>query len=109
MLTSDVGVQGQFDDIRSAAEEVVGQIAVVLCDAVGRMDAANVLSQPEGFGRFSRSCLRVEPTAAIATFGLGRVDVSAELAEPFPTSDKAGAARWAKQWSRGWERRFERA
>jgi hypothetical protein len=61
MLTSDVGVQEQLDEIRSAAEEVVGQVADWLCYSVGQADAVDLLSQWEGFGRFTRSRLGLEP------------------------------------------------
>jgi hypothetical protein len=110
LLTSDVRLQDQLDEIRSVAEEVVGQIADVLSEAVGRADAVDLLSQWQGFGRFCRSRLGLEPAVVTEAFGLGQIDVGAELAQLFPGSapDKSGAARWAKQWSRGWERRFER-
>ncbi len=79
--------------------------------AVGEADAVDLLSQWEGFGRFCRERLGVEPLTAVAAFVSGRDDVAAEVASLFPdaTYDEAEAAHWAAEWSLGWDRRFGRA
>jgi hypothetical protein len=87
---------------------VVGRVADWLCYSVGQADAVDLLSQWEGFGRFTRSRLGVEPHAAVAAFGLGNVDEHAEMTAACsgakPNDDDV--AYWAQQWSRGWDRRF---
>jgi hypothetical protein len=69
-LTAEPVIREQLDEIRSVAEEVVGQVADVLCYAVGQADAVDLLSQWEGFGRFSRTRLGLEPSTAVAAFGV---------------------------------------
>ena len=66
------------------------------------------LSQWEGFSRFCRDALRVEPMTLLAAYGLGRDDPAAEVLACHPEAnvDEVKAAEWAGNWTREWERRF---
>ncbi len=108
MVKSDARLRGELGEIRSLAEETLWKVADWLSYAVGQADAADLLAQWEGFGRFCRNCLGLEPLVVTEAFGLGKVDVEAEMMETVPDAapDEAESARWAEQWCRGWERRF---
>jgi RNA polymerase sigma factor (sigma-70 family) len=106
-IRTEPGVREQLDEIRSVSEDVVAEVADVLCYAVGKADAVDLLSQWEGFGRFSRSRLGLEPSAAVAAFGLPNVDVQKEMKTVCGAqANEDDAAYWAEQWCRGWDRRF---
>jgi hypothetical protein len=108
MLRTEPEVREQLDEIRSVAEDVVAEVADVLCYAVGKADAVDLLSQWEGFGRFSRTRLGLEPSAAVAAFGMTNFDMRAELAALGVEAEakENDAAYWSQQWCRGWDRRF---
>jgi hypothetical protein len=95
----------QMSDLRELSGDAVGKVAETLQYAVGEADAVDLLSQWEGFGRFCRERLALEPLTVTAAFGLGRDDPAAGLAAAFPDArlDEAEAARWAAQWARGWD------
>jgi hypothetical protein len=107
-IKTERGVREQLDEIRSVAEEVVAEVAAVLCYAVGKADAVDLLSQWEGFGRFCRSRLGLEPSAAVAAFGLPNVDVQEEMKTVCAgaQANEDNTTYWEQQWSRGWDRRF---
>jgi hypothetical protein len=82
--------------------------SIAAAPAVGEADAVELLSQWEGFARFCREALRVEPLVLLLALGLGHGDPAAEVRAAYPDAavDEAEVARWSVQWARGWERRF---
>jgi hypothetical protein len=107
-LVAAGGYDEQKAEIRNAAEEVVQKLADTLYTAVGESDAVVLLSQWEGFGRFCRETLGIEPVSALTAFGTQTPDPPAELLAAFPdaVADEAEATRSAAEWSRSWGRRF---
>ena len=76
--------------------------------SIGEAHAAEVLSQWEGFGRFCRQHLGVEPRTVMSAYRLGSDDPAAEVIGAYPDAavDEAKAAEWDGNWRRSWERRF---
>ena len=99
----------QLREVREISELGVLRVAETLKYAIGEAHAVEVLSQWEGFGRFCRESLGVEPLALMAALDLGREDPAAEVLAAYPDAklDEATAAHWAENWRRNWERRFE--
>ena len=66
------------------------------------------LSQWEGFGRFCRRSLNVEPLTLVRAYGVGRGDPVAEVLALYPDAkaDEAKAEERAMHWAGEWERRF---
>lgn len=98
----------QLDELRDAVGETVESVVEEIHAAVGRIYAVQVLSMWEGFGRFCRETLEMEPLALVRAYGLQREDPAAEVLRVYPKAapEEAEATRWAAQWCRGWERRF---
>jgi hypothetical protein len=71
--------------------------------------AATQLVRWEGFGRFCREVLGLEPMVLMRAFGLACNDVTAEIRAMCPDNvvDEATAAEWAEQWASTWSSRFE--
>ena len=69
-----------------------------------------MLSQWEGFGRFCRNHLSLEPMAVMSAYRLWQDDPAAEVLASYPEAkvDEAKAAEWAGNWTRTWERRFSK-
>jgi hypothetical protein len=67
------------------------------------------LSQWEGFGRFCRRQLGVEPLTLLHAYGIDWDDPAAEVLATYPEAkvDEAKAAQWEGSWAREWERRFD--
>jgi hypothetical protein len=86
----------------------VREVADTLHYAVGEADAAELLSQWEGFTRFCRDALRIEPLVLLRALGLGHGDPAVEVRAAFPDAavDEAEVSRWSVQWTHGWARRF---
>ena len=72
--------------------------------------AADLLSQWEGFGRFCRDVLALEPLTLLEALRLRRGDPAAEVLASYPDAkpDEAKAAEWASTWKSNWDRRFNR-
>ena len=70
--------------------------------------AADLVAHWEGFGRFCRDVLGVEPLVLSAAFGLGHDDPAAVVLGAYPdaATDEANVARWAAEWAGTWGRRF---
>jgi hypothetical protein len=83
-------------------------VAETLQYAVGQAHAVEVLSQWEGFGRFCRICLGLEPMAVMAAYGMWQEDPAAEVLASYPDAkvDEATSAHWERNWGREWGRRF---
>ena len=75
------------------------------------MGGAEALSQREGFGRFCRRHLGLEPLTVTAAYGLGKDDPAAEVLAVYPDAqaDETKAEERAGHWAREWERRFDAA
>ena len=75
---------------------------------MGYAHATEVLSQWEGYGRFCRNHLGLEPMTVLHGYGLWRDDPAAEVLAGCPDAevDEAMAAHWEGNWAREWERRF---
>ena len=99
----------QLKEVREVAAEGVKKVADTLYEAMGEAHAVEVLSQWEGFGRFCRDVLRVEPLTLLAAYALGQGDPAAEVLAAYADAkaDEAKAAEWAATWARNWERRFK--
>jgi len=99
---------GATDSIPLIAAEGVKRVAETLKYAIGEAHAAEILSQWEGFGRFCREVLGVEPQTLLAAYGLWRDDPAAEVLAAYPDAkaDEAKAAHWADNWRQNWDRRF---
>jgi hypothetical protein len=98
----------QLAELREAAGEAARRVADTVHDATGVANAADLLAQWEGFGRFCREVLGVEPLVLTAAFGLGQDDLAAEALEAYPVAaaDEVDVARWAAEWTGTWSRRF---
>ena len=98
-----------------AAQGVAGvrvreRVAEAVREFIGMGVGVEALSQWEGFERFCRRQLAVEPLTLLAAYGLGTDDPAAEVLAVFPgaKADKARAEERAVHWTREWERRFDR-
>jgi hypothetical protein len=98
----------QLKEVKAISAEGVLKVAETLKYAIGEAHAVEILSQWEGFGRFCREVLRVEPQTLLAAYGLWREDPAAEVLAVYPEAkaDEAKAAHWADNWRQNWERRF---
>jgi hypothetical protein len=84
-------------------------VATALQESIGMSLGVEALSQWEGFGRFCRRHLGVEPLALLRAYGLGAEDPAAEVLAAFPdaNADEAKAEERALHWAGEWERRFK--
>ncbi|MCW2892951.1 MAG: hypothetical protein JWO75_2440 [Actinomycetia bacterium] len=100
----------QLEELREVSEIAMRQSARTLLDAVGQLHASDLLSQWEGFGRFCRESLGVEPITAFRAFGLSPQDPTMEVHSVYPPAraDDATVAEWARRWSWSWRRRIGR-
>jgi hypothetical protein len=98
----------QLDELRDAVRETVNRVVLEIHAAVGRVHAAEILSMWEGFGRFSRERLGMEPLTLVRAYGLQREDLAADVRTAYPdaTPDESVSLRHAEQWTRSWRRRF---
>jgi hypothetical protein len=98
----------QLEELRECSIEAMRQLARTLLDAVGQHHASDLLSQWEGFGRFSRESLGVAPVTVFRAFGLGQQDPAAEVRSVYSMAqeDEATATEWARRWARSWKRRL---
>ena len=98
----------QLRDLRVCAYESVRRVAEAVQESIGIGVGVEALSQWEGFGRFCRRQLGVEPLTLLAAYELAREDPAAEVLAAFPGA-KAGEARAEERaihWAGEWERRF---
>src|SRR4051812_31292753 len=97
----------QLRELRECAELSVLRVAEEVRESVGVGVAVEALSQWEGFGRFCRKRLDVEPLTLLRAYELRREDPAAEVLAVYPdaTFDEAKAAHWEGNWAREWERR----
>ena len=98
----------QLREVKEISELGVLRVAETLKYAIGEAHAVEILSQWEGFGRFCRDVLRVEPRTLLAAYGLWRDDPAAEVLGVYPDAklDEAQTAHWADNWKQNWDRRF---
>ena len=98
----------QLAEVREAAGQGVQQAAGLFHHAVGVAHAADLLAQWEGFGRFCRDALGLEPLTLLKALGPGQADPAAAVLAAYPDAraDEAAAAGWAQDWARAWGRRF---
>ena len=85
------------------------KVSETLQYAVGYAHATEVLSQWEGFGRFCRQTLGMEPLTVMSAYKLWQDDPAAEVLASYPDAkvDEGMAAHWQGNWAREWGRRFE--
>ena len=83
-------------------------MAETLKYAIGEAHAAEVLSQWEGFGRFCRNSLGLEPLTVMRAYRMWQEDPAAEVLANYPDAkvDEGMAAHWDENWAREWGRRF---
>lgn len=107
-VTEDIDLRRLLDDITELAGDALGAVASQVVVATAKVHASDLLSQWEGFGRFCRQSLGVEPLTLMAAFGLERNDPAAEVREKHPEAeeDPRVASEWAECWTRNWSRRF---
>jgi hypothetical protein len=109
-LEQNPDLREHLQQVREIAAEGVLKVAETLREATGEALAVELLSQWEGFGRFCRRSLGMEPMVLVTAFGFGTEDPAAEVlaSHPDAAADEAKAAEWARNWARNWERRFSR-
>jgi hypothetical protein len=92
----------QLRELRECAELSVLRVAEAVQESIGIGVGVEALSQWEGFGRFCRSTLRLEPLTVTAAYGLGTEDPAAVVPGAYPdaAADKAKAGKWAREWER---------
>jgi hypothetical protein len=95
-------------ELREIAEESVLRVAKEVQESIGVGLGVEALSQWEGFGRFCRRCLGVEPLVLLRAYGMVKEDPAAEVLAIFPDAkaDEAKAEERAVHWAGEWERRF---
>ena len=98
----------QLDELRVGVGEAMQKVAKQLNYAVGKAYAADLLAQWEGFGRFCRDVLGVEPLVLSAALGVGGEDPAAEVqgACAQAAADDGEFARWTTECAGTWRRRF---
>jgi hypothetical protein len=98
----------QLDELRDVVGETVERVVQEIHASVGQVHATEILSMWEGFGRFSRATLGIEPLTLVRAYGLQRDDPAEEVLTIYPDAkpDMPEVTRWIAKWSRGWERRF---
>ena len=101
-------LKAQLRDVRAIAGEGVKKVAEAMMEAMGQGLAGEILSQWEGFGRFCRQSLGLEPMTVVKAYGLGKEDPEQEVLAEFPDAkpDEAKTAHWADNWKQNWDRRF---
>jgi hypothetical protein len=107
-LETDADLRQQMDDVEEQVGMAMAEVADTLKLAVGEAHAVDLLSQWEGFGRFCREVLALEPLTLLKALRLASQDPAAEVLESYPEAkvDEAKAAEWAGTWNRNWDRRF---
>jgi hypothetical protein len=110
LLKARPDLKEQLKEVQEISAEGVKRVAETLKYAMGEAHAVEVLSQWEGFGRFCRESLGVEPLTLISAYGLGHDDPAVEVLASYPDAkaDEAKAAEWERNWARSWSRRFAR-
>jgi hypothetical protein len=98
----------QLKELREVAELSVLQVADAMQESIGIGVGLEALSQWEGFSRFCRRCLGVEPLTLLAAYGVRCEDPAAEVLAvyPYAKADEAKAEERAGHWAGEWERRF---
>jgi hypothetical protein len=98
----------QLKDLRECAYESVRRVAEAVRESIGMGVGVEALSQWDGFGRFCRAQLGVEPLTLLAAYGMGADDPAAEVLASCPDAkaDEAKAEERALHWAREWGRRF---
>jgi hypothetical protein len=107
-LEQNPDLSEQLQQVREIAAEGVLRVAETLLEATGEALAVELLSQWEGFGRFCRRTLGLEPMTLVRAYGMGDQDPPAEVLASYPDAkaDEAKAAEWAGNWAREWGWRF---
>ena len=91
-------------DLREVAEEGLLRVAEAAQESIGIGVGVEALSQWEGFSRFCRRCLGVEPLTLLAAYGVRCEDPASEVLAVFPYA-KADEEK-AEERAGEWERRF---
>jgi hypothetical protein len=97
----------QLKELRECAELGVLRVAKAVQESIGIGVGVEALSQWEGFGRFCRRHLGVEPVTLLTAYGLVRDDPAAEVLALYPDAkvDEAKAEERAVHWAGEWGRR----
>jgi hypothetical protein len=95
-------------ELKEIAEEGVLRVAEAVQESIGIGVGVEALSQWEGFGRFCRRHLGVEPMVLLCAYELVRDDPAAEVLAVYPDAkaDEAKAEERAGHWAGEWEQRF---
>lgn len=109
-VAGDAGLREQLDELRGCVGEAADPAAKAVLRATAEAVGPDVLAQWEGFARFCRHVLAVEPTVLAAAFRLPLGDPAAEVGAAWPEvdADEGGASDQATAWTRSWERRLGR-
>ena len=107
-LERDEVLRQQLEDVKELVGDAMDQVADTLQYATGEAYAVDLLSQWEGFGRFCREVLAVEPLTLLTALRLAEKDPAADVLASYPEAkaDEAKAAEWSVTWRRNWDRRF---
>jgi hypothetical protein len=100
----------QLRELRECADLSTLRVAKEVQESIGVGLGVEALSQWEGFGRFCRRCLGVEPLVLLRAYGMVKDDPAAEVLALFPDAkaDEGKAEERAMHWAGEWERRFAR-
>jgi hypothetical protein len=109
-LESDEGLKQQLDDVNELVGEAMAEVADTLQYAVGEAYAVDVLSLWEGFKRFCREVLALEPLTLLKALRIAQEDPAAKVLESYPDAkaDESKAVEWVDAWKGNWDRRFGR-
>jgi hypothetical protein len=78
-VRADPALKQQLDELRELGRDVTRRLADTLHYAAGEADADDLLSQWEGFGRFCRETLGMEPLTVAQAYGLQHEDPDAKV------------------------------
>lgn len=98
----------QIEELKGVAELAMEEVADTFTYSIGVAYATDLLSQWEGFGRFCRQHLSVEPLTLLTALKLAPADPAADVLTVYPDAkpDEAKALEWANTWTKNWNRRF---
>jgi hypothetical protein len=95
-------------DLRREARRPIEKLTKIAVERVGRAYATAALSVWEGFGRFCREALELEPETVMAALTQGAAEAVAEVRATYPDAplDDKMASDWADTLHGVWGRRF---
>ena len=112
-VTREIDENPDLGEAVAAIGEYAGEpreaVARAVLDAMGERFGVAILSAWEGFARFCRATLGMEPALLMRAWGLGLEDPAAEVRAACPDAavDEAKAAEWAERFGVKWREHFK--